>query len=113
MDNGTAARSNRLGAHIRLGAAAATRGRLSAASASSRRCWPPSCARRERRPDPPGTDPWLVGVVFPCGVAITAWNAVAVLAATTRARRYAWRVASVARLLAWGTQPLGALLGKQ
>ncbi len=56
---------------------------------------------------------WLIALLTASyGIAITAWNVVAVSlrqGLTPDALR--GRVASVARLMAWGTQPIGALLG--
>jgi len=59
------------------------------------------------------SSPWVVGtmaVLF--GLSVTAWNVVAVsLRQSLTPDALRGRVASVARLLAWGTQPLGALVG--
>lgn len=56
---------------------------------------------------------WVIAVITGSyGVAITAWNVVAVsLRQALTPDPLRGRVASVARLLAWGTQPIGALLG--
>ena len=52
----------------------------------------------------------VIGAMF--GLAITMWNVVAIsLRQRLTPDELRGRVASVARLLAWGTQPLGALLG--
>ena len=56
---------------------------------------------------------WVAGVVIGIfGLAIAMWNVVAIsLRQSLTPDPLRGRVASVARLLAWGTQPLGALLG--
>ena len=54
----------------------------------------------------------VAGVGASFGLAITMWNVVAVsLRQRLTPDELRGRVAAAARLLAWGTQPLGALLG--
>lgn len=59
------------------------------------------------------SEPWTAGVVlFLYGLTITGWNVVSVsLRQRLTPDELRARVAGAARLLAWGTQPLGALLG--
>ena len=56
---------------------------------------------------------WIVGVVLACyGFLIIAWNVVSVsLRQGLTPDEMRGRVAGAARLLAWGSQPLGALMG--
>ncbi|MFV1971613.1 MAG: MFS transporter, partial [Acidimicrobiia bacterium] len=59
------------------------------------------------------SEAWLVAAMAAAyGLSITSWNVVAVsLRQSLTPDPLRGRVASVARLLAWGTQPVGALLG--
>ncbi len=59
------------------------------------------------------SSPWVAAVAtFIFGMFIAMWNVVAIsLRQSLTPDELRGRVASVARLLAWGTQPLGALLG--